>query len=115
MAPAASPTTAAHSRIVVRARFPIETCDTIRSMPAKNVARRASANSTRYLVPVVRSTFRILEVLSNSGSMSLNEITVRTRVPKSTVFRILSTLHYLGYVLREESKRTYASAPASPT
>ena len=79
---------------------------------AKNVARHASANNTRYLVPVVRSTFRILEVLSNSGSMSLNEITVRTRVPKSTVFRILSTLHYLGYVLREESKRTYVISPS---
>jgi IclR family acetate operon transcriptional repressor len=43
--------------------------------------------------------------------MNLNEITLRTRVSKSTVFRILSTLHYLGYVLREESKRTYAISP----
>jgi DNA-binding IclR family transcriptional regulator len=80
-------------------------------MRAKNVGRHASANNSRYLVPVVRSTFRILEELSNSGSLNLNEITIRTRVPKSTVFRILSTLHYLGYVLREESKRTYAVSP----
>jgi len=80
-------------------------------MRAKNVGRHASANNSRYLVPVVRSTFRILEELSSSGNLNLNEITVRTRVPKSTVFRILSTLHYLGYVQREESKRTYAINP----
>jgi IclR family transcriptional regulator, acetate operon repressor len=77
-------------------------------MQAKNAGRAASANNGQYLVPVVRSTFRILEELSSSGSLSLNEITVRTGVPKSTVFRILSTLHHLGYVLRDEGKWTYA-------
>ncbi len=80
-------------------------------MRVKTVARHASANNGRYLVPVVRSTFRILEELSSSGSLNLNEITLRTRVPKSTVFRILNTLHYLGSVLREESKRTYSISP----
>jgi len=80
-------------------------------MQAKNAGRAASATNGRYLVPVVRSTFRILEELSTSGSLNLNEITVRTRVPKSTVFRILSTLHHLGYVLRDEGKRTYAISP----
>jgi IclR family acetate operon transcriptional repressor len=80
-------------------------------MRAKNAGRDASANNGRYLVPVVRSTFRILEELSRSGSLNLNEITVRTGVPKSTVFRILSTLHYLAYVQRDEGKRTYAISP----
>ena len=80
-------------------------------MRAKNVERHASANNSAVFVPVVRSTFRILEELSNSGSMNLNEITVRTRVPKSTVFRILSTLHYLGYVLREEKQADLCHQP----
>lgn len=81
-------------------------------MLGKNATRAASVTNGRYLVPVVRSTFRILEELSTSGRLNLNEITVRTRVPKSTVFRILSTLHHLGYVLRDESKRAYAISPS---
>jgi len=80
-------------------------------MRAKNAGRAASVTNGRYLVPVVRSTFRILEELSRSGGLNLNEITVRTRVPKSTVFRILSTLHHLGYVLRDEGSRSYAISP----
>jgi DNA-binding IclR family transcriptional regulator len=80
-------------------------------MRAKNAQRAVNANNGRYLVPVVRSTFRMLEELSSSGSLNLNEITVRTGVPKSTVFRILSTLHHLGYVSRDEGKRTYAISP----
>jgi IclR family transcriptional regulator, acetate operon repressor len=80
-------------------------------MRAKNAGRAVSANNSRYLVPVVRSTFRILEELSSSGSLNLNEVTVSTGVPKSTVFRILSTLHHLGYVVRDEAKRTYAISP----
>jgi IclR family acetate operon transcriptional repressor len=80
-------------------------------MRATNAGRNVSASDGRYLVPVVRSTFRILEELSGSGSLNLNEITVRTGVPKSTVFRILSTLHHLGYVLRNGGERTYAIGP----
>jgi IclR family acetate operon transcriptional repressor len=81
-------------------------------MRAKEAARHPAPNNGRYLVPVVRSTFRILEELSSSGSLNLNEITVRTGVAKSTVFRILSTLLHLGYVLRDEGKRTYAVSPS---
>src|SRR5579872_487103 len=80
-------------------------------MRAKNAVRAVSASNGRYLVPVVRSTFQILEELSRAGSLNLNEITIRTGVPKSTVFRILTTLHHLDYVLRDESKRAYAISP----
>lgn len=81
-------------------------------MRAKNAERAAAAPAnSRYLVPVVRSSFRILGELSGCGGLNLNEITLRTGVPKSTVFRILSTLHHLGYVLRDEGKRTYAISP----
>jgi DNA-binding IclR family transcriptional regulator len=60
----------------------------------------------------LQSTFRILAELSTAGSLNLNEITLRTSVPKSTVFRILSTLHYLGYVLRDNRTRTYGISPS---
>ena len=62
------------------------------------------------MVPVVKSTFRILEELSASGALGLNEITKRTKIPKSTVFRVLSTLHALGYVIRD-GNRDYCVSP----
>lgn len=55
----------------------------------------------KYSVPVVRSTFRILEELSRLEVLGLREITQGTGIPKSTVFRILSTLLELGYVVRD--------------
>jgi IclR family KDG regulon transcriptional repressor len=58
----------------------------------------------KYSVSVVRSTFRVLEQLSRSEVLGLNEITRKTGIAKSTVFRILSTLVELGYVLREENR-----------
>ncbi len=61
----------------------------------------------RYSVPVVRSTFRILEELAKFGGLGLNEITQRTHVAKSSVFRILTTLSQLGYVVKDEG-RTYS-------
>ena len=56
------------------------------------------------MVPVVRSTFRILEELSRSGALGLNEVTQRTGVSKSTVFRILATLSSMGYVVRDADR-----------
>lgn len=64
--------------------------------------------STKYLVPVVQSTFRILNELSSAKTLNLNELTSRTEIPKSTVFRILSTLSHLGYVIRDARQRTYS-------
>jgi IclR family transcriptional regulator, acetate operon repressor len=61
----------------------------------------------RYQIPIVNSSFRILKELSDRGSMNLNELTLRTGVAKSSVFRILSTLHYLGYIARDDQQRTY--------
>lgn len=59
---------------------------------------------SRYLVPVLLSAFRVLNELSRSGGLSLNELTRRTGLPKSTVFRILSTLHHLGCLWRDEQR-----------
>jgi DNA-binding IclR family transcriptional regulator len=62
--------------------------------------------SGKYSVPVVQSTFRILEELSRAEALGISELAVCTRIPKSTVFRILSTLHEMGYVVRD-SDRNY--------
>ena len=68
-------------------------------------------NSEKYSVPVVRSTFRILEELSRSKSLGLREVTQSTGIPKSTVFRILSTLVSIGYVTRD-LQRNYRISPS---
>lgn len=72
---------------------------------------RKPDQTERYMVPVVRSAFKILEALSRSGSLGLNEVTQRTKVSKSTVFRILTTLTRLGYVVRDDA-RNYSVSPS---
>jgi len=79
---------------------------------AKAAKKRSPAggkNAQRYMVPVVRSTFRVLEELSRTGGLSLNEVTRRTSVSKSTVFRILSTLVNLGYAVRDGDRNYHVS------
>ena len=71
---------------------------------------KAPEQDGKYSVPVVRSTFRILQELGRAELLGLSEITQRTGISKSTVFRILSTLQELGYVLRDLS-RNYRISP----
>jgi DNA-binding IclR family transcriptional regulator len=70
-----------------------------------------SNNDDRYMVPVLRSTFQVLSELAIAGTLNLNDLVVRTGLPKSTVFRILRSLSVLGYVLRNEQQRTYWLSP----
>jgi DNA-binding IclR family transcriptional regulator len=76
--------------------------------PRKRTKTRVGPDP-RYLVPVVNSTLKILEELSHEGALSLNEVTSKTGIAKSTVFRILTTLVYNGYVLR--NAREYYVSP----
>lgn len=71
--------------------------------PIRKVIRK-NVDSARYSVPVVRSTFQILEELSSANELNLHELTVRTQIPKSTVFRILATLTTMGYVIRDSDR-----------
>lgn len=77
---------------------------------AKKQSAKKAESSSKYSVPVVRSTFQILEELSRSELLGLREVTQVTGIPKSTVFRILSTLVELGYVIRE-ANRSYRISP----
>ena len=80
----------------------------VKTKTAKDKPKTA-ASVERYMVPVVRSTFKILAELSQAGSLGLNEVTQRTGVSKSTVFRVLTTLTQLGYVVRDPERNYYVS------
>lgn len=71
---------------------------------------RPRESGRQYLIPVVCSTFDVLEEVSRVGRLSLNEAVRVTGVPKSTAFRILSTLCQLGYLVRDDQKR-YCPSP----
>ncbi len=52
----------------------------------------------RNYIAVVERTFRVVEALTGQGEVSLAELASRTRMVKSSVYRILYTLEQLGYV-----------------
>lgn len=53
-------------------------------------------------VATTRKTFEILETLKDNEGSSVTELTRRTDLPKSTVFRHLTTLRDLGYVVERD-------------
>jgi IclR family acetate operon transcriptional repressor len=63
--------------------------------------------TSRYVIPVVRNTFQIINEIAASDGLTLNEAARRTRIPKSTAFRILATLLHLGVAVRDEEQKTY--------
>lgn len=73
-------------------------------------AGKSAAANGKYYVPVVHSTFRILEELAQSEPLGLKEVTSKTGIAKSTVFRILSTLVQMNYVIRD-AERYYRISP----
>jgi IclR family acetate operon transcriptional repressor len=87
----------------------------LRKDPPKTAAQTKAVEVGRYNVPVVVSTFRILEELAKADGLGLNEVTQKTGVAKSTVFRVLATLLDLEYVLRRESKYSVTNRLATLT
>jgi ribose transport system substrate-binding protein len=60
-----------------------------------------------YLIPVLSKALDILELLQNENRpLSLEAIHQRTRVSKTTVFRVLKTLVHRGYIVQAPD-RTY--------
>lgn len=53
-------------------------------------------------VSTTRKTFALLEVLKEEEGLSIAELTQRTNLPKSTVYRHLQTLADLGYVIERD-------------
>jgi ribose transport system substrate-binding protein len=70
----------------------------------------SKAKSKRlYLIPVLTKALDILELIQNENQpMVLEEIHKRTKISKTTVYRILKTLVHRGY-LAQTGDRTYRS------
>ena len=68
-------------------------------------------DNEKYLIPVVLGTFNVLGELSRAGPLNLADLAQRTKIAKSTVFRILNTLHHLGYIWRDAENRTWSLTP----
>jgi DNA-binding IclR family transcriptional regulator len=59
-----------------------------------------------YIVPSLKNSFTILEILANNNGFTLQEISQRTSIPKTTVFRILYTLEQEGVIEKKDDKYT---------
>ena len=59
-------------------------------------------------IKVIVKTFNIIEILYQSEKLTLKEITRRIKLPKPTVYRILSTLQSIGYVEYDADTQTHA-------
>jgi DNA-binding IclR family transcriptional regulator len=58
-----------------------------------------------YTVPAVDRAIRVLELLSSAHhGMSLAQLAVQTKVPKSTMFRILHTLHQHSIIVEDRER-----------
>ncbi len=64
--------------------------------------------SARYSIPSLSRAIEVLELLArHKGGLSLAEITRKTDIPKSTLFRILATLQHQRCVAAHESNGKY--------
>jgi DNA-binding IclR family transcriptional regulator len=57
-----------------------------------------------YIVPSLKNSLTILEILSNNNELILQEISRKTSIPKTTVFRILYTLEQEGAIEKQGDK-----------
>jgi IclR family acetate operon transcriptional repressor len=72
------------------------------SLSEIGLSRAAPANSSVYAVRAAERVLDILDVLQGTtNGVTLGELARATKLPKSSVFRYLSTLEARGYVVRE--------------
>jgi DNA-binding IclR family transcriptional regulator len=65
--------------------------------------------SDRYVVPSVQRAVEVLEILANSGKdASLSELTAITKLPKSSLFRILVTLEAQKMVSLDRERKKFS-------
>ena len=61
-----------------------------------------------YSVPAVDRALRVLELLSTAPhGLSLAQLASQTKVPKSTMFRILHTLHHHQIILEDHERKLF--------
>jgi DNA-binding IclR family transcriptional regulator len=74
---------------------------------AKKTTRKRPALD-RYRVPILDRTLDLLELLSTqSGALTVTELTTALRMPKNSVFRIATTLTLREYAERDEDTKAY--------
>lgn len=59
------------------------------------------------LVAAVLKVFNILQAISEHPEISLNELSKRLSMPKSTLYRFLQTMVQLGYVAQDKNSTKY--------
>ena len=62
---------------------------------------------TRNPIQVAERLFQTLEILADAGPLTLAELQSRLPLNKSTLHRLLASLHYMGYVTQEEGSGKY--------
>jgi IclR family acetate operon transcriptional repressor len=74
--------------------------------PATQTVRGGLERSDKYYSKVIGKALDIIAILRSSAQpMSLNELTLRLELVKSSVFRILHTLEVSGYIERDVTGR----------
>jgi uncharacterized membrane protein len=81
--------------------------------PASTAASRAPQHASggreredKYFSKVIGKALDIIDILGSSAQpLSLNELTLRVELAKSSVFRILHTLEVSGYIERDSTGR----------
>ena len=64
--------------------------------------------SDNYVIPMLEKAFEVLELISNTHEeLSLSEISQKLDIPKTTVFRIMTTLQKWGYVEKSLEQETF--------
>lgn len=64
--------------------------------------------SHKYMMPMLERTFEILEYMySNVDNVSLNTITKELEIPKTTAFRIMTTMEKWGYIEKVKDQESY--------
>jgi IclR family transcriptional regulator, KDG regulon repressor len=62
-----------------------------------------------YTVPAVDRAIKVLEILSSAQhGMSLAQLASQTKVPKSTMFRILHTLHEHSVIVEDRERKLFS-------
>jgi len=60
------------------------------------------------MIKVIPKTFQIIETLAQGGSFTLKDVSQQSQQPKPTAYRILQSLHEIGYVKYDADRSLYA-------
>lgn len=78
-------------------------------MPASR-ARKPRSSRVKYKVPAVEKTFAVVELFaSNNRGYTLSEVSRALKLPISTTSSLLYTMHYCGYLRRDEKGQFFLS------